>query len=865
MEQSNDSLRVNHNDSEESKTDSQVFEHLTCMDSRDPSFGQNGSPRILPITSHEVDNSLTSQNIPGTLTQTQTLSTEQFHLVDQNGQPIQYELQSLGDSNAQMMIVPSPSENGQVLRVIPSTQTGMAQVIIPQGQLVDVNSPQDVSEEKPGDRNLPTIRVDVLADSTSNYTLHPQASLTLPKKTVARVLEEPFLAPLQPLSSNTPMWACRLRSCEKIGDSYRGYCVSETELESVLTFHKQQTQSVWGTRQSPSPAKPATRLMWKSQYVPYDGIPFVNAGSRAVVMECQYGPRRKGFQLKKISEQESRSCQLYKATCPARIYIKKVQKFPEYRVPTDPKIDKKIIRMEQEKAFNMLKKNLVDAGGVLRWYVQLPTKQAHQYHELETSCLALSPSPFPVPSLEEEETAIRDENCALPSRLHPQVAHKIQELVSQGIEQVYAVRKQLRKFVERELFKPDEVPERHNLSFFPTVNDIKNHIHEVQKALRNGDNVYNSDIIPATLQWTTDNGHILRETVTVTFAEGNSPGESISTKVETNQTRGSLSPEPAHLLSSLSSFQPKVFTQLQGLQLQPRFTSPDGSPTLISVNNHPSSSPSRLLDSLESTVMNNNSLLLGQSHSLQTDTCLTPNNSIITSTMGNLPGPDQNLAAMDQLVQVGDVEDTENMEGSVHRILLGNVQTIPIQIIDNHPAISYFGGILKEPAFDGHGGLIKIWSPWKQHAFLRPFEPPTQGLSNNSGKWLHQFASPPTVHKAFFSPHPHQRLLFLVLLILALLTGNQNKTPFSEHSRILRPQMSPGNDAISQMLPLPGPRSGGVLASARLSSYSSSLGRLTGTSRLAPAPESSGARSTANAQECWGGASSHSAPGLRDQ
>lgn len=142
--------------------------------------------------------------------------------------------------------------------------------------------------------------------------------------------------------------------------------MNETELESILTFHRQQTQSVWGTRQSPSPAKPATRLMWKSQYVPYDGIPFVNAGSRAVVMECQYGPRRKGFQLKRISEQESRSCHLYKATCPARIYIKKVQKFPEYRVPTDPQIDRKIIRMEQEKAFTMLKKNLVDAGGVVR-------------------------------------------------------------------------------------------------------------------------------------------------------------------------------------------------------------------------------------------------------------------------------------------------------------------------------------------------------------------------------------------------------------------------------------------------------------------------------------------------------------------
>ncbi|XP_078184352.1 calcium-responsive transcription factor isoform X8 [Callithrix jacchus] len=342
--------------------------------------------------------------------------------------------------------------------------------------------------------------------------------------------------------------------------------------------------------------------------------------------------------------------------------------------------------MEQEKAFNMLKKNMVDAGGVLRWYVQLPTQQAHQYHELETPCLPLSPSPFPVSALEEEETAVRDENCALPSRLHPQVAHKIQELVSQGIEQVYAVRKQLRKFVERELFKPDEVPERHNLSFFPTVNDIKNHIHEVQKSLRNGDMVYNSEIIPATLQWTTDSGNILKETVTVTFAEGNAPEESITTKMETNLTGGSLSPEPTHLLSSLSSFQPKIFTQLQDLQLQPRFTSPDESPALVSVNNQPSSSPSGLLNSIGSAVMNNNSLLLDQTHSLQRDTCLTQNNST-ASTMSNLPEPDQNLVAMDQLVDVGDVEDTGNLEGTVHQILLGDVQTIPIRIIDNHSAL----------------------------------------------------------------------------------------------------------------------------------------------------------------------------------
>lgn len=73
------------------------------MDSRDPSFEQNGSPKVLPVTTPEAENSLISQNIPQPLTQTQTLSAEQFHLVDQNGQPLQYELQALGDSNAQMV------------------------------------------------------------------------------------------------------------------------------------------------------------------------------------------------------------------------------------------------------------------------------------------------------------------------------------------------------------------------------------------------------------------------------------------------------------------------------------------------------------------------------------------------------------------------------------------------------------------------------------------------------------------------------------------------------------------------------------------------------------------------------------------
>ncbi|XP_048809137.1 calcium-responsive transcription factor isoform X1 [Lagopus muta] len=655
------------------------------MASRDPSLGQSDSPAALPIAVRLLGSSASSA---APARPPPPLSTEELHLLEPNGQAL-CELQPLGASSAHMMIVASQSENGQVLHVIPSAQPGMAQVIIPHGHLLDVTGTQDASEEKCDDGNLQTVAVAAIADSASSYILHPQASLTISKKSATRILEDSFPIPLQPLPTNAPAWARRLWNCEKIGDSYRGYCVSETELESVLTLHKQQTQSVWGTRQSPSPAKPATRLMWKSQYVPYDGIPFVNAGSRAIVMECQYGPRRKGFQSKKAGEQESTSGYLYKATCPARIYIKKVQKFPEYRVPTDPKIDKKIIRMEQEKAFNMLKKNLIEAGGIVRWYVQLPTQQAHQYHEMETSCLPSSPSHFSAAFPEEEEDIGRDENCTLPSRLHPQVADKIRELVSQGIEQVYAVRKQLRKYVERELFKPDEVPERHNLSFFPTVNDIKNHIHEVQKSLRNGDVVYNSESIPATLQWTTDGGNVLTETVTVTFASppsnGSSPGESVITKAESNQSAETLLSEKAQLLSSLSSLQPKIFAQFQGLQMQSNFTSTNGSTALIAVNNHSHSNSANLLDSIESAVTNHPPVL-GQGHSLQKGAGLAQH-SATASAFETSPATDQNLVTMGHLVALDREGDSRSLEGGIQQVLLGDVQTIPVQIVESQPAL----------------------------------------------------------------------------------------------------------------------------------------------------------------------------------
>ncbi|KAJ8410123.1 hypothetical protein AAFF_G00211640 [Aldrovandia affinis] len=632
----------------------------TKLDSHEPCV-------IVPIS----DNSTLAQNPPRPDSQNQT---EEFIIFDQNGQPLQYE---------RMVILTGQSENGQ-LYVIPSNHFGGAQVLLPQGQLMDIGETATAGPcvEKSSAEQGQTITVTAIADPASGPTTVTSPSVT-PNKTPPESSPDCFAAPLKPLPPNTPSWAHLLHNCEKIGDSYRGFCTTETELEAVLMLHKQHTHSVFGTRQSPSPAKPATRLMWKSQYVPYDGIPFINAGSRAIVMECQFGPRRKGLQPKKMPEQEICPSTQYKATCPARIYIKKVRKFPEYRVPTDPKVDKKVVRQEQEKAFFNLKKSLWDAGGVLRYYVQLPMQKAHLYHNMDAPVLPPLPVQLLLPKEEEEpeeeeeedegadvgcedgEGATAEDGGCVPSRLHPRVAEKIIELVAQGHHQVYTVRKQLRKFVEREMFKSDKVPERHNLCYFPTVNDIKNHIHEAQKSLQQDGVEYSSDTTDA--QWTTGCESSLAETVTLTLAP--TTVEVHPQRAEVLEGSDTLSPEAMQLFSSLTALQPKIFAQLHGVQLQPAMCMADRSAPQQDL----ATPPAPLCRTVElPDPAPPQPLLLSPAQFLQPPGPLGEGIA--------LPDP-PTLLGVGQLVSVSTLSDGAP-GGRVHQILLEDGQAIPVQIVE---------------------------------------------------------------------------------------------------------------------------------------------------------------------------------------
>lgn len=564
-------------------------------------------------------------------TQTNTLI-----ILDQNGHPIQYD---------RVVFV-----TGESLYDVPSVSMGGAQMLLPHGQLVNVEKSSGVSVEKRQQKIITSIR-----DSDGAHSLAAVAAQNVTGIKTQRKSPDVFEPPVKPLPPGAPNWALRLRRCEKIGDSYRGYCNTEAELEAILLLHKQQTHTVFGTRQSPSPAKPASRLMWKSQYVPYDGIPFVNAGSRAIVMECQFGPRRKGAQPKKGSEQETNQNILYKATCAARIYIKKVKKFLEYKVPTDPKVDKKVVRQEQEKAFFNLKKTLWDVGGVVRYYIQLPTDKAHLYHDVDT--VNLPPLPEHIcfaeeQHHEEEETEELDvpmeDGTALPSRLHPLVAEKVCELVAQGHNEVYTVRKQLRRFVEREMFKSEEVPERHNLCYFPTVNDIKNHIHEAQKALQ----MTAGPLASSDTEWKAEANNLLPETLTLALT----PATVAVSSQKEGLLEGSdaLSPEAVQLFSSLTSLQPKIFAHLQTVQLQPALCPVEEAapPTAAPPEAQELSGPAPPQP-----------VLLSPSYLLQ------------SSPGAVCDGPA--LLCMGQLVSV-----TSAAEGGITQILLEDGQAIPVQVVD---------------------------------------------------------------------------------------------------------------------------------------------------------------------------------------
>ena len=65
------------------------------------------------------------------------------------------------------------------------------------------------------------------------------------------------------------------------------------------------------------------------------------------------------------------------------------------------------------------------------------------------------------------------------NRLHEKIIRKIEELVESGIVSVPYIRKALRHYVQKDLCSGDQIqPELHDRAYFPTRQDIRNHVHK---------------------------------------------------------------------------------------------------------------------------------------------------------------------------------------------------------------------------------------------------------------------------------------------------------------------------------------------------------------------------------------------------
>ena len=101
--------------------------------------------------------------------------------------------------------------------------------------------------------------------------------------------------------------------------------------------------------------------------------------------------------------------------------------------------------------------HLVKASKPLQNIVFLPTKEAHH------------------------QTHQTGGMHGMAQRMHPKLAQKIRELVSDGITKVPTVYQMLRHYVNNDLGKEDK-PSYSDRAYYPTKDDIKNHVYRAKKA-----------------------------------------------------------------------------------------------------------------------------------------------------------------------------------------------------------------------------------------------------------------------------------------------------------------------------------------------------------------------------------------------
>ena len=136
--------------------------------------------------------------------------------------------------------------------------------------------------------------------------------------------------------------------------------------------------------------------------------------------------------------------------------MKTLTLFPEYAINDESSLGPRNLKDMKKKQLDQLRAAST-VKSEQRFFVVLPTKEAHH---------SVHPTEGPI---------------GYAQRMHPKLAEKIQDLVSEGITSVPEVTRALKYFVNHTLC-PDFKPNISDRAYYPTADDIRNHIYRAQKS-----------------------------------------------------------------------------------------------------------------------------------------------------------------------------------------------------------------------------------------------------------------------------------------------------------------------------------------------------------------------------------------------
>lgn len=177
--------------------------------------------------------------------------------------------------------------------------------------------------------------------------------------------------------------------------------------------------------------------------------------------ECQFGPHY-------FKKRERTSSRTYlqgtrKLGCPAHIEIREYRLYPEYALSAKEteELTGKQVRLAHEKKMSNLKQALFDGDSVqmkTMFFVSLPTHDSHE--NCHPTGIVSGPA----------------------QKVHPLISKKIEDLVREGSVDANEVQRSLREYVRNRcsVSKPSFT----DRAYYPTVNDIRNHMYKAKIALQ---------------------------------------------------------------------------------------------------------------------------------------------------------------------------------------------------------------------------------------------------------------------------------------------------------------------------------------------------------------------------------------------